>query len=67
MLPRCKLEGVQITEEFKDEAIVAVAFGKSVPEYVEELLRGALAKDLPHALAIAKKRSAARQQKKGGE
>jgi hypothetical protein len=51
---------VRIPEDLNnDVAIIAAAFGKSIPEYVEEVLRGSVAKDYAHAVAIAKKRAEA--------
>jgi hypothetical protein len=40
-----------------DVAIVAAALDKTVPEYVEDVLRAAVARDLPRAAQIAKDRA----------
>jgi predicted transcriptional regulator len=42
-----------------DVAIVAAALDKTVPEYVEDAVRAAVAKDLPRAAQIAKERAEA--------
>ena len=42
-----------------DVAIVAAALDKSVPGYVEDAVRAAVAKDLPLAAQIAKERAEA--------
>jgi hypothetical protein len=40
-----------------DLGIVASAMGKSIPEYVEDNLRAAVARDMPHAARVAKERA----------
>jgi hypothetical protein len=40
-----------------DIALIAAAMGKSVPEYVEEVLSAAAARDLPRAARLAKERA----------
>ena len=40
-----------------DIAIVAAAAKQSVPEYAEQVLRAAVARDMPNAVRVAKERS----------
>jgi hypothetical protein len=40
-----------------DIAIVAAAMQKSVPDYAEEALRAAVAKDMVHAVRVTKERA----------
>ncbi len=40
-----------------DVALVAAALDKTVPQYVEDVLRAAVAKDLPRAAQIARDRA----------
>ena len=47
-----------------DVALVAAALGKSVPEYVEEELTAAVARDLPKVAKIVQERAAAKAPKK---
>jgi hypothetical protein len=42
-----------------DIAIVAAAARKSVPQYAEEVLRAAVARDMPGAVKVARERSEA--------
>lgn len=42
-----------------DIALIAAAMGKSVPEYVEDILRAAVARDLPKAAKLATSRAEA--------
>jgi hypothetical protein len=56
-----------------DINIVAAAQQKSVPEYAEEVLRAAVARDMPHAVKVAKERADAlrksrqHREEEGGE
>jgi hypothetical protein len=51
-----------------DINIVAAALQKSVPEYAEEVLRAAVARDMAHAVKVAKDRAdALRKARQRGE
>lgn len=46
------------TQIVQDAGMVAGALGKSVPQYIEEAVQAALARDLSRAAEILKKRAA---------
>jgi hypothetical protein len=51
---------IRIPADLADDiAIVAAATRKSVPQYAEEVLRSAVARDMAHAVKVAKDRSEA--------
>jgi hypothetical protein len=51
---------IRVPQDLADDvAIVAAASKKSVPGYVAEVLRAAVARDMPQAVKVAKQRSEA--------